>query len=63
MAIAIGLADQVTLSLIGPFFLVVNTLLGRFVLKENSLTPFIIISCMLLIAGSVLGILFANYDS
>jgi len=58
---AIYFADQVTISAIGPSAVVLNLLLGRYILKEK-VRLLSYIACVFLIAGSVLGVVFSNYE-
>lgn len=57
---AIYFADQVTISAIGPSVVVINVLLGWYVLKEivNWKT---FIACFFLIAGSIISVVFSNF--
>lgn len=42
--------------------MVLNLALGRWVLKEKAFSPIIITACVFLVGGSIVAIVFANYD-
>lgn len=52
-----------TLGVVGPSAVVLNLALSRYVLKEKAFSPIIVVACGFLVSGSILAIVFANYES
>ena len=62
IVVSLMLADQTTLSVIGPFSVVFNVVMGRYILNEH-VNWLNYLSCVVMVKGSVIALIFSMHQS